>query len=613
MLKKNGALILITLYLLGAIAYALSPFSKPAVIGLTTFVGEAGMDVLICILAIRMYFITNNNRSRLFGIIAAAYFCECIADGAYNLLQNVLNISNPTTFIASFFEIPFLSFLCLQAWLWWELFSESNTNKRMPLLAYAPFMVSALLVITIFIYFAGWKIDRLSGEGLYQLADIFAEAVGFALVSISLGTSSNKAFSSIAIGFLVIVCSNYMIRLPVVALATTQNSPYEFSWIAGQLLVFYGLSRLKQDYPDNPPNNWCYGVNCLQSQIVVGCFSLELLAIALFSIFLKYATPTAPPDGSILKYLPPLMMILSIIIVILSSYFSKKLLKPLKELEATIESYSTPGGSQFKLNSHDDYGIREYVELKTFINQALISMNEKLTIERETSALAASVAHDITSPLAVMEIILHAYSNELSANLSSTLKDSIQRIRNISYNLLEKYRNPTYVSISGQTHHGRRDTDTSQTPCPVFLPYITELAVSQKRLEWTAKPCEIMLNINLKENTGWILTAPETFKRVISNLLNNAYEALQTNRLIAITLSHHFDTFFSLSIDDTGCGIGSEQLPKALNGESFKHAGKGLGLSGAKAYIEALGGNLFIASREGEGTKIELLFPMASN
>ncbi len=316
MFKRNGLLLLLATYLLSAIAYAISPLSRPEVIGVITLVGEVGMDILIFILALQLYYAVSGRNRYLFGIIAFSYFCESFADGVYNLTQNVLNVSNPSLLLSSAFEIPFLSFLCLQAWVWWQLFSEANSNSKpdkKPMLVYGSFIASLLLMIVTFVYFADWKIDRFSGEGLYQLADVLAEAAGFALVSIYLGTSRNKYFSCIAIGFLIIVCSNYMIRLPVISLGSKQNSPFEFTWILGQLLVFYGHTRFKQTYIKSLSGKWCYGLNCLQSQIAVGSFSLGLLAIALFSIFMKYAAVSGSSDNDQLEYLPVVTILFSVI------------------------------------------------------------------------------------------------------------------------------------------------------------------------------------------------------------------------------------------------------------------------------------------------------------
>jgi signal transduction histidine kinase len=606
MTKGYGLLIFLSFYLVCAIGYAISPFSQPAIIGWTTFSGETGMDILICALSFQLYYKTSGKRRRLFGFIALSYLVESMADSIYNLLQNIWDVSNPSILVSSLFEIPFLSFLCLQTWIWWELFIESNTHgkiKKTPLLTYIPLIASSLFVMGIFLYFGGWKINRLSGEGLYQLADVFVEAINFALVSICLGASANKAISSVAIGFLIIVCSNYMIRLPVVALASIQNSPFEFTWIAGQLLISYGLLHLKQHLQKNSIDNWCYGVNCLQSQIAVGGFCLGWFAIVLFSIFVEYAIHITSFGESILKYLPPMIVIFLIITVILSSYFSKKLLKPLKELEAVIEGYSFKGKFEPILKFHEDYGIREYIDLKEFIKKALLSLHEQFTIERQTSTLAASVAHDIASPLAFMEMIVQVHNEELPLDLKNKLRTAIQNIRNVAYNLLEKYRNPT-GSITASS-------DSRLMLCDVFLPHVVEEIVSQKQVEWAAHPCEITLHRQMRENTGWIFTVSRDFRRVISNLLNNAYEALQDKRQISISIDTQQNSYLSLLIHDTGCGISAEHLLEVLEGKSLKHSGKGLGLSSAKTYIEALGGKLTLTSLVGKGTTLELLIPQS--
>jgi signal transduction histidine kinase len=575
--------------------------------------GEAGMDILLGVLSLPLYDETSGKRRRLFGLTAISYFIESLADSLYNLFQNVFGISNPSLLISSLFEIPLLFFLCLQAWLWWELFQEANAKNRpqkASLLTHLPLIISSLFVFGVFLYFGGWKINRLSGEGLYQLADVLIEAANFVLVSLCLGTSANKAISSMAIGFLIIICSNYMIRLPVVALASVRNSPFEFTWMAGQLLILYGLLHLKQNPEKNSIDNWCYGINCLQFQIAVGGFCLGGFAIVLFSIFVEYAAHVAPPSESVLKYLPPLIILLFIITVILSVYFSKKLLKPLKELEAIIKDYSFQGKFEPLLEWHEDYGIREYIDLKKFIKKALLSLYEQHTIERQIVALAASVAHDIASPLALMEMTVHLHREQLPLDLKTQLRKAIQGIRTMAYTLLEKYRSPgSLLTLSNIRHHPTSHSKPNSMPCYLFLPHVMEEIASQKKVEWAARPSEINLTLHMREKTGWVLMVPRDFRRIISNLLNNAYESLQDKRQIDITLTTEQNAYLSLCISDTGCGIAREHVVDMLEGKSLKHPGKGLGLSGAKSYIEALGGTLSLISFLGKGTKLELFIP----
>src|SRR5579872_624953 len=238
--KNNIMLTIAAFYLICAIFYASLPSHNPAITGFTTFVGESGMDILIFISCILLYCKVCKKDRRLVAITGFAFFCEAFADGSYNLIQNMLNISNPSILMASSYEIPFLLFLSLETWLWWGLVSKSMAKKDKKIISiftYTPFITSSFLAVAIFIYFADWKIKRFSSEGLYQLADIFVEATSFALLSTCLSISRNKSYSCIAIGFLIIIFSNYMIRLPVLSLATTQNNPFEFTWILGQLFI----------------------------------------------------------------------------------------------------------------------------------------------------------------------------------------------------------------------------------------------------------------------------------------------------------------------------------------------------------------------------------------
>jgi signal transduction histidine kinase len=143
----------------------------------------------------------------------------------------------------------------------------------------------------------------------------------------------------------------------------------------------------------------------------------------------------------------------------------------------------------------------------------------------------------MASPLALMEMTIHLHSEQLPVELKTQLRNAIQGIRTMAYALLEKYRSPTTLTAlpSVRTSDASHPQPNS-TPCYLFLPYVMEEIASQKKVEWAARPCEINLTMQMKEKTGWVLTVPRDFRRIISNLLNNAYESLQDKRQIDITL-----------------------------------------------------------------------------
>jgi len=70
------------------------------------------------------------------------------------------------------------------------------------------------------------------------------------------------------------------------------------------------------------------------------------------------------------------------------------------------------------------------------------------------------------------------------------------------------------------------------------------------------------------------------------------------------------------TVEDTGIGIASEDIPVALapfgqieSALSRKTQGTGLGLPLTKALVELHGGNLDIQSKVSEGTKVTISFP----
>ena len=82
---------------------------------------------------------------------------------------------------------------------------------------YLPNIVLSILLLIIFIFGIPWKIDYFSVVGLFQSLDTFIEASSFALATICLARSKNKVLHFIAIGYLIIISSDFVIRYYVVS------------------------------------------------------------------------------------------------------------------------------------------------------------------------------------------------------------------------------------------------------------------------------------------------------------------------------------------------------------------------------------------------------------
>jgi two-component system NarL family sensor kinase len=106
--------------------------------------------------------------------------------------------------------------------------------------------------------------------------------------------------------------------------------------------------------------------------------------------------------------------------------------------------------------------------------------------------------------------------------------------------------------------------------------------------------CEINFTASLNRQTELGLY------RIVQEATGNALKHADPG-FIEVTLNQNQDILI-LTISDDGCGFdyrATDQAPK-----------KSMGLSGIKARISALNGNLHISSAPGAGTKIELMVPI---
>jgi len=220
----------------------------------------------------------------------------------------------------------------------------------------------------------------------------------------------------------------------------------------------------------------------------------------------------------------------------------------------------------------------------------------------ELGHLSARLVHDIRSPLSAMEMNIRLLSKTISPNELAILKNGIQSVRDIADNVLERYRNP---------HNDPPYQEDENSAQPILLPTLIELIISQKQHEWDSNPVKLTFTIQSEAKTSWVTASPNEIKRILSNLLNNAYDAIsdKIRGNIQIALNKINRTLY-LYIQDNGTGIPHERIADVLCGVSLKHKGKGLGLSAAHHYMKKLvGGNLEINSSLGIGTKITLIFP----
>lgn len=248
-------------------------------------------------------------------------------------------------------------------------------------------------------------------------------------------------------------------------------------------------------------------------------------------------------------------------------------------------------------------------ELQAFeAERQLTDSRSELERQSAISSMAAQVAHDIRSPLVALDAALK-HTEQLPEKQRVMVRHAVNRIRDIANNLLEKNRwQPGVTSTSNSGRQSAGEPMAARLLSSLIDPVITE-----KRLQFESKP-GVSINFDLTRKAYGLFASiqPVEFGRMISNLVNNAVEAVGDKGAVDVRLSSE-DRTILLTMTDDGKGIPSEILVKlGRKGETHgKAEGSGLGLFHARSTAESWGGSLTIASTPGKGTAVTLKLPQA--
>lgn len=227
-------------------------------------------------------------------------------------------------------------------------------------------------------------------------------------------------------------------------------------------------------------------------------------------------------------------------------------------------------------------------------------VENELALARALSDAATQVAHDIRSPLAALEVAA-ADAHQMPDDKRALIQQAVERMRGIADGMLERYR--------GQS---AGNPATAEAPSIQSLAPLLQTILSEKSLQFKPTPSITLKSaIDSSSKSARAKVQPGEFKRLVSNLVNNAAESLiEESGTVRVSLSAR-DGMIILRVEDDGKGIPPEVLTRlGRRGESHgKPGGTGLGLHHARACAESWGGSLRIESAAGKGTAVTVSLP----
>jgi PAS domain S-box-containing protein len=237
--------------------------------------------------------------------------------------------------------------------------------------------------------------------------------------------------------------------------------------------------------------------------------------------------------------------------------------------------------------------ITERVSLEAQLTQA-----DKLS---SIGLLAAGVAHEINTPLAVIS----SYSQLLSKQLrgDTRLGPVLEKITQQTFRASEIANGLLNFSRTSTTEF--RETNLNQV-----------IRDTLSLLEHQFKTAQILVDVELTEDLPLIHGNPGKLQQVFLNLLLNAKEAMPGGgRLRVATMANgHVEAV----VADSGSGIAPEHLKRIYDPffttktmpRPGERRGTGLGLSVSYGIIQEHAGKIHVESSVGAGTTFHLEFPM---
>lgn len=212
--------------------------------------------------------------------------------------------------------------------------------------------------------------------------------------------------------------------------------------------------------------------------------------------------------------------------------------------------------------------------------------NERRKTELELYELSRRMFHDIRSPLATLNTVAEQFEASHSQEFS-LLKNSITRINEIANSLLAQSQQKSAV----------------KKPDFFDCKNIIEEIVAEKKIEFRGTS-SLMISAQNSERGFFI---PSDFKRIISNLLNNAFEASKDSiSIIKISIKQQGKKIL-VRIQDNGQGIPENILNKIGNEEvSSKQTGNGIGFKHSLELLKEWQGDLKVISTGKNGTTIQI-------
>jgi signal transduction histidine kinase len=285
-----------------------------------------------------------------------------------------------------------------------------------------------------------------------------------------------------------------------------------------------------------------------------------------------------------------------LIALVLGILLAQTFTRPINELTQAAQSITQGQLEQeVMVRSNDEIG-----QLAAAFNRM---SQEVARVNRLRKQMTADIAHDLRTPLTVI-------SGYIESMRDGVLKPTSERLSLIytEIELLQKLVDDLRMLSLADAG------ELSLNPQRISPNALLDRACALFRHQAEQKNVALAVNTNGNLPDIWVDEA--RMLQVLGNLISNSLRYTPPDGKISLS-AQQLEDMVEISVQDTGEGIDVEELPYIFNrfhrSDKSRHseAGEtGLGLAIVKALVEAQGGTTSAESNPGQGTTINLIFPV---
>lgn len=274
---------------------------------------------------------------------------------------------------------------------------------------------------------------------------------------------------------------------------------------------------------------------------------------------------------------------------------SKVFLKDVKKLTNTMEEIKNEGSLDKRVEIEGDR-IDEFAKLGLVFNSLMDDVEDSFDREKR---FVQDASHELKTPLTIIRghlSLLNRWGKNDKEVLEKSLKTSLEEVDRLIYlvnNLLD---------MSKLDNIKEKLKGNSNIKEVVYTVLENFKLISPK------------YNINVEYNNVEEFPMDALYlKQILIIFIDNAIKYSGENKDINLIFEKYSDRF-SFEVVDKGIGISKENIDKLFNrfyrvdeSRNSKTGGNGLGLSISKKIVDSYGGEIFVTSKEGEGSSFKVI------